>query len=279
MKRNREWPKVSVVISTYNRPKFLDRALESVFDQTFDDFEIVIIDDCSPDPVANGKVLEKWYNKFEERGIDLWAYRMEINSGYHCFPKNRGVEKSSGDYIAYLDDDNTWRPNHLQVLVDAIESSFSVDMVYSRMCYVVADEKARARLEKMSETGSATWAAGSVFEGDSHGVEWSPARLAERNYVDTNIMLHSKGAFWRLVRESGYGWDEKLRRFGDWNFIWRWAVYGNNAKLVDKVTMDYYWHENMMQLTRPVIEVPVCFNYSQYLATRKETDRSLQSQS
>jgi glycosyltransferase involved in cell wall biosynthesis len=265
VKKNSEWPKVSVVISTYNRPKQLEQALASVHAQTFDDFEVVIIDDCSPDPETMQKVLAKWYDKFAERDIDLIAYRMEINSGYQCFPKNRGVERSRGDYIAYLDDDNTWRPDHLQTLTDAIESNMSLDMVYSRLCYVVSDEETRKRM------------GGEIPEGDAIGVEWNPHLLSERNYIDTNTILHSRGAFWRMVRESGYGWDEKLRRFGDWNFVWRWGVFGNNAQLVDKVTVDYYWHTGMMQLTRPAVEVPVCFNYAQYMATRKETGRSLQS--
>ncbi len=269
MTRNTDWPKVSVVISTYERPKKLDRALESVYAQTFDDFEVVIVDDCTPDQDAMHKVLDKWEAKFSSRGVDMWAYRLEINSGYQCFPKNRGIERARGDYIAYLDDDNTWRPDHLQVCVDAIESDMSTDMVYSRLCYVVSDDAARKKVGEMFD--------GRIPEGDGLGIEWNPDVLAEKNYIDTNTILHSKGAFWHLVRETGYGWDEKLRRFGDWNFVWRWAVFGNNAKLVDKVTVDYYWHVNMMQLTRPAVEAPVCFNYSQYLALRKDKNHSSQS--
>jgi len=200
----------------------------------------------------------------------LWAYRFEINIGYQFFPKNRGVQRSRGDYIAYLDDDNTWRPDHLQVLTEAIESNMSVDMVYSRLCYVVSDEETRKHIEDKINKQS-------IMEGDAVGIEWNPHLLSERNYIDTSTILHSKGAFWRMVRESGYGWDEKLRRFGDWNFVWRWSVYGNNAQLVDKVTADYYWHMGMMQLSRPSVETPVCFNFAQYLATRKETEQSLQS--
>ena len=269
MKRNSDWPKVSVVISTYNRHKELDRALASVHAQTFDDFEVVIVDDCSTDQEAVKAVLEKWHPEFESRGVTLWAWMLETNSGYQCFPKNRGIEKSSGDYIAYLDDDNTWRPNHLQVCVDAIEANMSVDMVYTRMCYVVSDEETRAIINKKL--------GGRVPEGDGLGTEWNPHLLADKNYIDTNTILHSKGAFWRMVRESGYGWDEKLRRFGDWNFVWRWSVHGNNAQLVDKVTVDYYWHKNMMQLSRPAVEVPVCFNYAQYLALRKDNEPASQS--
>lgn len=267
--RNPDWPKVSVVISTYNRVELLNRALASVHAQTFDDFEVIVVDDCTDDHDGMQKLLAKWYDKFADRSVDLWAYRLETNSGYLCFPKNRGTERARGDYIAHLDDDNTWRPNHLAVLTEAIESDMSVDMVYSRLCYIIKDDETRKEMDE--QLGRR------IPEGDGVGVEWNPNLLPERNFIDTNTIMHSKGAFWRLVRESGYGWDEKLRRFGDWNFVWRWSVFGNNAKLVDKVTVDYYWHKGMMQLTRPAVETPVCFNYNQYLATKKETDRSLQS--
>lgn len=259
-----KYPKVSVVISTYNRPQMLDRALASVHAQTFSDFEVVVVDDATPDIAAMQSVITKWEAKFAERGIDLWPYRIEENSGYQCYPKNRGIEKSAGDYIAYLDDDNEWRRDHLATLVGAIESDFSTDMVYSRIHYVVDDEAAR---QKLAEAFN-----GVIPEGDTVGTEWNPQKLGEKNYIDTSTVLHSKGAFWRMVRESGYGWDESLRRFGDWNFVWRWAVHGLNARLVDAVTVDYHWHAESLQLTRPVVEQPMTFNYAQWMQVRKDTD-------
>lgn len=257
-----EYPKVSVVISTYNRPAMLDKALESVHAQTFDDFEVIVVDDCSPDKEVMHALLEGWYNKFEKRGVDLIAMRLGENSGYQCMPKNKGIEQARGDYIAYLDDDNSWRPNHLEVCVAAIEADFSTDMVYSRLSYH-ADP---ALVEKYK-----------VPVGDADGVEWNPQMLGLRNYIDTSTILHSKGAFWRLVRDTGYGWDESLRRFGDWNFVWRWAVNGLTAKLADHVTVDYNWHEGCMQLTRPAVEVPICLNYSQYQSLRADKAVEMQS--
>jgi len=276
-----EYPKVSVIISTYNRPEMLDRALESVHAQTFSDFEVVVVDDCSPHPEdstltdetkqytfppAYITVLEKWNALLETRGIDLVAARLGENSGYQCMPKNKGIETARGDYIAYLDDDNRWRPNHLQVCVDAIESGFSADMVYTRIHYIGDQEKLAAFKDSFGN---------GIPIGDAPGTAWNPAMLTAQNYIDTSTIMHSKGAFWRLVRESGYGWDETLRRFGDWNFVWRWSVFGLNAKLVDTVTLDYYWHENNLQLTRPCIETPVCLNFAQYQSMRKDRDREL----
>lgn len=254
------YPKVSVVISTYNRPAQLAIALSSVHAQTFSDFEVIVVDDCSPDKDVIHDLLELWHGKFEERGVELIGMRLGENSGYQCMPKNRGIEMARGDYIAYLDDDNTWRPDHLETCVDAIESDLSTDMVYSRLCYHAADDLVKAH---------------GIPVGDAEGTPWNPQLLGIRNYIDTSTILHSKGAFWRLVRDSGYGWDETLRRFGDWNFVWRWAVHGNTAKLVDKVTVDYNWHEGCMQLTRPAVEVPVCLNYAQYQALRRDRNTEL----
>src|SRR2546425_125109 len=118
------YPKVSVVISTYARPDRLEKALASVHAQTLDDFEVVVVDDCSPDKEGLHALLEKWYGEFEKRGIDLVAARLGENSGYQCMPKNKGIELARGDYIAYLDDDNTWRPDHLSACVSAIEADF-----------------------------------------------------------------------------------------------------------------------------------------------------------
>jgi glycosyltransferase involved in cell wall biosynthesis len=254
------YPKVSVVISTYDRPKELDRALTSVHAQTFSDFEVVVVDDCSPDKETLHAMLEKWHGEFEKRGVEFIAARLGENSGYQCMPKNKGIEIARGDYIAYLDDDNTWRPDHLSACVEAIERDFSTDMVYSRLCYHAEDALAKEK---------------NLPVGDAEGQAWDPRLLSVRNYIDTSTILHSKGAFWRLVRESGYGWDETLRRFGDWNLVWRWALFGNTGKLVDKITVDYNWHEKSLQLSRPAIEVPVCLNYAQYQSLRKERNQEL----
>ena len=260
------YPKVSVVISTYNRPDKLDRALESVCNQTFSDFEVVVVDDCSTTHDENHAVLEKWDANFTSRGIDMCAFRLGENSGYQCAPKNRGIEQSRGDYIAYLDDDNTWRPDHLQVCVDAIEADLSTDLVYSRISYHVAPEIRPTIVEKFGRD---------IPDGDAPGTEWNPTLLSQANYIDTSTILHSKGAFWRLVRETGFGWDESLRRFGDWNFVWRWASHGMTGKLVNKVTLDYHIHEGSMQVTRPAMEVPICFNYASYQGLRADRNSEI----
>ena len=263
--KHTDYPRVSVVISTYNRPALLERALASVHAQTFTDFEVIVVDDHTPDEDAMYAALEKWDKAFTDRGVEMFALRLSENSGYQCMPKNRGIEQARGDYIAYLDDDNTWRPDHLAKCVASIESDFSTDLVYSRLCYHIGDDKAREYLIK-------AFGENDLPTGEMPGVPWNPTRLSFANYVDTSTLMHSKGAFWQLVKKDGFGWDESLRRFGDWNLVWRFAVHGMRGKLVDDITVDYYWSGDSMQLTRPLVEIPVCFNYAQYQAQKAGVD-------
>jgi glycosyltransferase involved in cell wall biosynthesis len=99
-------PKVSAVIPTYNRAQFLERAIRSVLDQTFQDFEIVVVNDASPDEGATDAVVKDF------RDPRIKYFRHETNKGIGA-TRNTGVLNSSGEYIAFLDDDDAWLPQKL----------------------------------------------------------------------------------------------------------------------------------------------------------------------
>ena len=90
---------VSIIMPSYNGEKFIAKAIQSVIDQTYTDWELIVIDDCSSD--GTRKVLEgfsdsrikKHYN-FSNQGI--------------AYTRNRGLELAKGDYIALLDDDDVY---------------------------------------------------------------------------------------------------------------------------------------------------------------------------
>jgi glycosyltransferase involved in cell wall biosynthesis len=119
-----ETPTVSAVIATYNKSAALRCAIESVLWQTFTDFELWVIGDCCTDDSEQitksfGDPRVKWHNLAE-------------NSGYASAPNNEGIRRAKGKYIAYLNHDDLWLPNHLQVLVDCIEVT-GADFVFSIM--------------------------------------------------------------------------------------------------------------------------------------------------
>src|SRR5437868_7134370 len=94
-------PKVSVIIPTYNRGKLITRAVNSVLNQTFNDFEIIIVDDGSKDETKN--ILMPYQNQKKNR----IKYFYQENRGISA-ARNRGIKESTGEYIAFLDSDDEW---------------------------------------------------------------------------------------------------------------------------------------------------------------------------
>lgn len=242
------WPCVTAIINTYERPKLLERALASVLRQTYQDFEVIIIHD-GPAGKATEKLAEAYTEKFEARDVTCRFMSLEENSGYQCQPKNVATWYAQGDYIAYLDDDNEWTDDHLEVLVTAIQEDVGgwPDFVYGRREYI--DE----REDKTPE----------VYTGESPFIPFDQTaakRLANGpmlNFIDTSDALITKGALWRLQMATDMMWNEGYRRFGDWELFAR-AVHfaGWRGKAVDRIVQRYYWHGENLQLTRPIHESP-----------------------
>jgi len=116
-------PKISVVIPTQNRAEFLRAAIQSVLNQTFQDFEIIIIDDASVDETAN--VVQGF------KDPRIWYVRHETRRGQGA-TRNAGIRQTSGEYVALLDDDDEWLPEKLErqaVVLD--RSPLKVGLVYT----------------------------------------------------------------------------------------------------------------------------------------------------
>ena len=98
----------SVIIPTYSRPVFLQEAIDSVLAQTTSDYEIIVVDDASPEPVVVPEHSR------------IRVVRAEVNGG-SARARNIGVEAATGDVVAFLDDDDTWTPQRLSFALAALE--------------------------------------------------------------------------------------------------------------------------------------------------------------
>lgn len=249
----REWPTVTAVINTFERPHTLDRALASVLAQDYIDMEVLMIHD-GPASEETVKVAEKYYEAFEAKEIDFSFMGLEENSGYQCVPKNVGVEHARGDYIAYLDDDNEWTPDHLSALVSSIEEGEQwPDFVYGRRLYVADDDAPDNLKASVGESPLIL-----INENTMAGLATSPMN----NFIDTSDTLITRGAMWMLHANTGMMWNERLRRFGDWELFTRALFYGGwRGKAVDRVVQVYHWHGGNLQHTRPARETPTLKGY------------------
>ena len=107
-------PLVSVIVPTYNRPKMLVPTIQSILEQTYKDHEIIVINDCSLEVENIVALLNSRQN--------ITYVRHGRNRGLAA-ARNTGIKLARGKYLAYLDDDDLFYPNHLETLVTFLETS------------------------------------------------------------------------------------------------------------------------------------------------------------
>jgi glycosyltransferase involved in cell wall biosynthesis len=108
MKKDHSWPQVSIVTPVYNSAGFLPATLDSIRDQTFNNFEHLVVDDGSTDESLS--ILER-YAASDNR---IRIIRLGGNSG-PAKARNAAIEAASGRYIAFIDSDDVWLPNKLEI--------------------------------------------------------------------------------------------------------------------------------------------------------------------
>ena len=126
-------PAISVVIPAYNAGKFIRDALDSVVRQTFDDIEIIVVDDGSVDSTA--EIIKEYF----DRRI---RYFHQENSS-QAVARNKGISLSQGEYVAFLDSDDMWHRDKLEKQMRLFNNP-STGLVYSRLEYLEPDIKTKS---------------------------------------------------------------------------------------------------------------------------------------
>ena len=123
-------PAVSVIIPMYNTEKYISECLESLLAQTFTDFEVIVVDDCSTD--NSMAIVKSYIPKFDGR---LILSTMEKNMGNGGISRNRGFFLSKGEYIQFLDADDALTKTALEELY-TLAKDYDADVVYCEKPYV-----------------------------------------------------------------------------------------------------------------------------------------------
>ena len=105
-------PKITVIIPTFNREAFVARAIDSVLTQRFTDHEIIVIDDGSTDDTRFA--LKRFGNRIR--------YVQQEHAGVSA-ARNAGVQSATGEWVAFLDSDDEWKPEYLATQVGRVEGS------------------------------------------------------------------------------------------------------------------------------------------------------------
>ena len=184
-------PIVSIIMGTYNRAGVIGRAIQSVLDQDFQDWELVVVGCCTPD--NTGEVV----GGFGDPRIRFHNMDHFVNDTGSS-TKNYGLQHMArGKYICYLDDDDRYTPDHLSVMVGYMEAHPEAVFAYGRSCY--RDKTTGRRI------------LGNPFQRWMHG--YSREKLLRYNFLNVNCVIHRKS----LLDEVGY-WNSD-RFFNDYD-LW-----------------------------------------------------------
>ena len=142
--------KVSIIIPAYNAEKYIDDCLNSVLNQTYNNLEIIVVDDCSTDNTYN---MLKAYSQKDNR---IKLYKMEKNGGVSR-TRNKAMKHITGDYLYFIDADDWIDLNYIEEMVRAIEK-YNADIIINKNIFI-HNKKSKKRhnniLDKYNELNSA----------------------------------------------------------------------------------------------------------------------------
>ena len=195
-------PKLSIILPTFNRGKYILDAIESIQAMSFRNWELIIIDDGSTD--QTNIVISKCL--IDER---IHFFYNETNQGA-SFARNLGLQKSKGKYISYLDSDNTYTSSFMSHAIEFLEKNQNFDLVYGAL-FTSSHGKKNEILFK----------------------EFSRRQLLKGNYIDMSTIVHR-----RKLYELFGGFDESINRLDDWDLILKYTQ-NNDAKGLDILAANY----------------------------------------
>lgn len=186
-------PRVSVIMPVYNGAALVGRALRTVFNQTFADFEVIVVDDCSTDD------LDKALAPFADPRLQ--CLRHDTNKGASA-ARNTAIQQAQGKYIAFIDYDDEWLPTKLEVQLERIAARSSDRPVSITGYYLVRDRLGRREARPLPDEA-----------------DWYMRLLAGCNVSPGSCMLVHRAVF----DDIGL-FDEKMRRLEDWDWLLRYTA-------------------------------------------------------
>ena len=174
----------SIILPTFNRSQYLQRAINSVLNQSYSNWELVIVNDGSTDDTD--ALLRAYQN--DPKIIIVNSDHVGCASS-----RNLGLSLSQGTYITYLDDDNYYDPNYLQIIIDHLQSQPEKLTAYGYLASKEHDKKSVNR-------------------------EFDRTKLLHFNYIDMNVFVHHRSLYLSLG-----GMDERLTRLIDYELVLRYT--------------------------------------------------------
>ena len=234
-------PLVSVVIPAYNAAAYVPATLDSVLAQTFSNYEIIVINDGSPDTPELEKVLQPYFGKIR--------YIKQENRGPSS-ARNTGIQAARGQYVALLDSDDIWLPKHLANQMAMLESDPSLGLVYANGVQIRDDRPVGVSFDRTPQSLPVNF----------------DCLLREQSTVNTSSAVVSREA---LV-EAGM-FDEEFRRCEDYDLWLRLAAAGVRMTFTREIQIAHR-PANGLAASGDLMKQALIAVYQKTLATQKLTE-------
>jgi len=198
-------PKVSIIIPSYKTAHLIPACLDSIFAQTFPDFEVIVVNDGSPDTPE----LEKAIQPYSDRIVYIQQENKRAAAA-----RNHAIRHARGEFLAFLDSDDTWLPDHLANQMSLFTADPLLGLTYANALLVGDPRREIAFSQVCPSYGEAT------FE----------ALIVERCQIPISTVVVRK----QSVLDVGM-FDERLPRCDDYDLWVRIAFKGNKIAYSDKV--------------------------------------------
>jgi len=188
---------VSIIIPVYNQEKLLGKCLDSIFNQTYKNLEIILVNDGSKD--NSKKIAESYAEKFAAAKISYKIINSKENKGAPC-ARNRGFKEAEGEYVLFCDADAVLAENMLEKTQNALNSYPEASFVYSSF-----------------------WWGKKLFKLYPFNYE----KLCRMPYIHTMSLLRSRDF-------PAGGWDENIKKLQDWDLWLTVCQQGKTGVWIDK---------------------------------------------
>ncbi|WP_298287540.1 glycosyltransferase family A protein [uncultured Lutibacter sp.] len=226
-------PLVSVIIPTYNRASYLRETLNSVVNQSYSNIEIIVVDDGSPND--DSKLICTQFEKV--------TYIKINNSGGPAKPRNIGIKKAKGKYLAFIDDDDLWIPSKIEEQVKVLEKHSDFGLVHG-YCQIINSE-GNLTENIIGKPGSSNV---------KHGVV-SFKMIGSWTLMTSSVLIRKK-----LIDKIGF-FNEKMPPAGEDVEYWVRCSFQTKFFDIQKVVVWYRKHENnISKQEERYIDLPLSLN-------------------
>lgn len=242
----------SIILPTYNRKHVLGRAIDSVLDQTFTNYELIIVDDGSTDNTED--FLKENYKEYLFSKI----FYVKIEHSGVCSARNHGLKIARYEWICYLDSDNFLDKNYLEIYTSYI-------VLFKDKCYY-------SRFKIINEDSE------EIFS-----FKFDYKKIFKHNIADLGVFVHHRD----IYKKFG-GFDQNLRRYVDWDLFLRYTennepifipivtLYYDNLKRLDRITKvnstdQDSWNYVIKKNSDSIIACITTYNHKEYIEEALES--------